>query len=198
MPSRFGDDIIAYATTSKLPGFTTLEFARPIAVLPERVTASRHSRLIPSVGKRASASLNAANSSPASSKIAGTSSPAALSVSAIPWSQKAAQVVCSAFVCLIAYPLVSIISFAPAATAGPASRILNWPPAPLNWPLRSLTDAILEPSVSTQDLGGRAIATSDRIHDRAGMHRRRARKMRDNAKTKALTGRSLIAGQGWF
>src|SRR5262249_36811656 len=90
MPRRCGDDIMAYATTSKLAGLTTFEVERPIAGLPERATASCHKRLTLSVGKRASGSLNAAASRPASSRSAATSSPPAFNVSA-PLTQKAAQ-----------------------------------------------------------------------------------------------------------
>src|SRR6516162_11948728 len=44
----------------------------------------------------------------------------------------------------------------------------NWPPGPLNWPPGSLTRTIVEPTVFTQDLGGRVIATSDRRQERSG------------------------------
>src|SRR5215510_331211 len=98
MPSRFGDDIMVYATTSKLAGLTTFEVKSPIAGLPERATASRHKRLTLLVGKRASGSLNAAVSSPASSRRAGTSSPPAFNVSATPLTQKAAQLCRSPFI----------------------------------------------------------------------------------------------------
>src|SRR5262249_8542728 len=90
MPSKFGDDIMAYATTSKLAGLTTFEVKTPIAGLLERATASCHKRLTLSVGKRTSGSLKAAVSSPASSKSAATSSPPAFKVSAIPLTQKTA------------------------------------------------------------------------------------------------------------
>src|SRR5215472_8838482 len=125
MPSRFGDDIIVYATTSKLPGFTALEFVRPIAGLPERVAASCHRRLIPSVGKRALASLNAADSSSASSNSAGISSPAASSVSAMPLSQKAAQLVGPALVSFIAR--IPCVDHAPVMRmAAGATKLAVW------------------------------------------------------------------------
>jgi len=115
MPSRFGDDIIVYATTSKLAGLTTFEVESPIAGLPERATASCHKRLTLSVGKRASGSFNAAASNPASPRSAGTSSPPAFNASATPLTQKAAQLYRSLFIRAIA--LLRGISNGTTATA---------------------------------------------------------------------------------